>query len=762
MSKKALYNLIQANFGSGNFTLPTGISLINKTHTSGTRYFLFDLPKPMQTRIDDLVLTSHHVSVYEVPTGKIDLKSQYHYTAYFQNASGEEYRLHVFFDFKDGLVTRPLLSILSTGDKYESVQSEDNDEEFTHLATTACNELISYLRTIQNNTIETLQSQLSELEKQLEQLSQLSNDQIEYGKDYLRIISDQIELLKELNKISNKSGHIVKQMRWLIASKEIIESSTYKPVTTREKEGTNEGAGSKKQVKATTSGKDQHKDKKASSSVSSTIHRVPVAKPAISDIVQQLKLRFMESKNSATRLSELYGDLKEKEWQLEFKEYTATARDLNDLRILKAEIEKSGKDLLERFLVLSDFRNAAILSPFYRLLPDNMGIFALTGNRYQLLDFLIKNDISSVNLKKFTIKAVGYSSMVDYCFKNNTPDNSMVDCLDVLIKGGVSLMEIDSATGLPYAALLLSQSKHPLRAALERNQELTLNNPVFYIKLNQVLRSLSSSSTLISIPDLIEGNKHKISLLKQRIIPIDNTRKLEASLGEELTHQIQSDPEISFQTLRIQRETSRLMKKLTSPGSKKLVASMAVVNFDLLENKINILDDVELIPPFEDIQRETIKLQLNILEFIALMNEAIDYKNSVGNMQSYSRKVPQSVKTAMNRTKEITVRLEEITEILDTAYEQLILEHASSVYYSRLVKKLNHSKDEYLRENPPGSVNQDEAESRDNRDLGRALMQGFANTLFAPGDTVVLQTVRSLEYDSAEESNSADSLYNNQ
>lgn len=754
MSKKALYNLIQANFGSRNFTLPTGISLINKTHTSGTRYFLFDLPKPMQTRIDDLVLTSHHVSVYEVPRGKIDLKSQYHYTAYFQNASGEEYRLHVFFDFKDGLVTRPLLSILSTGDKYEPVQSEDNDEEFTHLATTACNELISYLRTIQNNTIETLQSQLSELEKQLEQLS---NDQVEYGKDYLRIISEQIELLKELNKISNKSGHIVKQMRWLIASKEIIESSTYKPVTTREKKETNEGAGSKKQVKATISGKDQHKDKKASSSVSSTIPRVPVAKPAISDIVQQLKLRFMESKNSATSLSELYGDLKEKEWQLEFKEYTATARDLNDLRILKAEIEKSGKELLERFLVLSDFRNAAILSSFYRLLPDNMGIFALAGNRYQLLDFLIKNNIFSVDLKKFTIQAVVYSSMVDYCFKNNTPDNSMVDCLDVLIKGGVSLMETDSATGLPYAALLLSQSKHPLRAALERNQDLTLNNPVFYIKLNQVLRSLSSPSTLISIPDLIEGNKHKISLLKQRIRPTDNTEKLEASLGEELTHQIQSDPEISFQTSRIQREASRLMKKLTSPGSKKLVASMAVVNFDLLANKINLLDDVELIPPFEDIQRETIKLQLNILEFITLMSEANDYKSSVRNIHSYSRKVPQTVKTAMNRTKEITERMGEIKEILDTAYEQLILEHASSVFYSRLVKKLNNSNDEYLRENPPGSVNQDEVESRGNRELGRALMQGFANTLFAPGVTVVPQRVRSLEYDSDEESNSDDS-----
>ncbi|KTD63316.1 hypothetical protein [Legionella shakespearei] len=677
MSKKALYNLIRMNHGTTTFALPSGIYLADKTHTSGGRYFLFELPNVNKTRIDDLVLSSHHVSVYESPTGKIDLKSQYHYTAFFHNAAGEEFRLHVFFDSRDFLVTAPLLSVLREG-KYEPVNSDDLDEVFAHLATTACSELVTFLRAAQKSKAAALQLQFKELENRLEPLS---SDPVKNKKEYLEIIARQIQVLDELSKISNQASDVIKQMRWLITSKEIIESGEFQSesVSEHEDESLNaEPKGTHPKDETTPAKRKDKRSKKGK--VAKATPKVKIQR-AISDEVADLKLKFtmvprLAGVTQLNLLNELYVILKEKEWLVELKERTATVRDLSDLRILRSSIEKSAGELLQRFLLQSDFNNAELLNQFYHLLPENMLLLALQSNRHQLLDFLLKHNIAPLNCKNLTIKSVTYSSMTDYFFNGPASDEQKMACLDVLIKRGASLMDIDNKTGLPYAALLLFQQTHPLRAVLERNQELTLNSIQFYSKMNQVLRSLTPESRAINVDTLIENNKDSIVLLRQRIaLHQQHDPKLELSLGHELVHQLETDPEISYQAGRIRREVALLIPRVREVTSKRDLANLTTINFDLLVIGINGLSSLAYIPPLEDLKRTTVRLQLAILEYLSLVDEVINFPKALVGVNLHARKESKQLKALKRRTMEIDNRIVEIKTMLTYAYRELLETH---------------------------------------------------------------------------------------
>lgn len=732
------------NYRTGHFVLPEGIRLSNKKHALGGRYFLFELPIEKRVRIDALDLISHHVSVYESPIGKIDLKSQYHYTAFFENAAGKEYRLHVYFDAKDGMVTSPMLSVLR-GDKYEPVDSDDLDEVFTGLATTACSELVIFLRRAQRNRVDNLQRQFQELENRLEALS---SNLVKNKKEYLEVMTGQIQVLDELSKISNKSPAIIKQMKWLIASKELIEPETFQPEPVSDSENDDTRA-EPLEAKATRNENTAAsvKSKKNQKAKAQTAPQKVKVKPSISGEVENLKLKNavavrLDGTNQANELSELYRTLKEKEWQVEFKERSATVEDLNDLRVLRASIEKSAGELLQRFLLQSDFKNTELLNQFYHLLPDNMLLFALQSCRHQLLDFLLKNNIATVNFKNFTIKNVVYPTMVDYFFTSSAPDAARLSCLDVLVKQGASLLAIDSKSGLPYAALLLSQPNHPLRAVLEQNKKLTLDSIDFHSKMNQVLRSLNTSSPVID--ELIESNKTTIFLLRQKIKPFQRQdEKQELSLGQDLVRQIRMDPEVSYQTSLIRKKVASLLPNAPAANKKQMI-SLTEMNFELLAIRLNGIDDLDLIPPFEDVKRETIKLQYLTLEYIALADETFSYLGAFTSINPYARKESKAIRKIRLRLNEIDARILDIKDILMNSYRDLLQEQARNAQHGGVQLLTKMLSDEV-------STDSDSSET-ENEDEGSALRKGFSNTFFAPQINTV-DTVSPTVNDTEEPSN---------
>jgi hypothetical protein len=756
MSKKALYNLIEMNYRAANFVLPKGIRLINKRHTSGGLYFLFELPMEREMRIDNLDLISHHVSVYEAPTGKIDLKSQYHYTAFFEANDGTQYRLHVFYDAYDGFLTSPMLSVLK-GDEYVSVTSEDLDNEFADLATTSCSELITFLRATQKNRVDDLQRQCQVLE---ERLNQLSSDLVKNKKEYLEVITIQIHLLDELSRISNKSIESTAQMRWLIASREIIEAEAISKKPAQDNVSSEKGKiheNEHKEVGVRKAVKKPHLSKTKPVQI-----EPPPAqpKPSITSDVRDLKLKLnscemMDDPEFTVILMELYGRLKEIEWQVEFKERTAKIEDLIELRVVNARIEKKGIETLQRLLIRADFKNAEKLYSFYHLLPDNMFFGALQMGRPALLDFLLKNNIASVHMKNFTVREVVYSSLVDYFFKTAGSDESRITCLGVLIKHGASLMGIDNKSGLPYAALLLSQLNHPLRALLERNPELTLNNIDFYKKMNQVLRGLNPSSVTINLNDLISRNKESIVLLRQKIAPFKPyDKKLDKSLGQELSHQIQTDPQISYQSGQISRAVALLLPRISQANRKQFMLLMGI-NYDLLAMKLNKIDNPELIPPFEDLKRETIKLQLIILEFIALLKESIDQDDAANHVNPFSRKELKAMRGLAVRRKLIYTRVSEIQSILIDSYTDLLRDHARN----SLAKKTLSAENLLT-----GSFEDSDEEDKPGVTAGSSIRKGISSTFFGRERRVssvssVPPEVEDIE-DSSEKSN--DTLSDNQ
>ena len=105
-----LYNVVQKVIYNKP-GVPVGVELSLQTHRDEeTPYFFFALPMYEEMIIGNYRLSNHHLSVCESWKGRIDKKSQYHYTATFHDEETHEYRLHLYFDYTDGEVGEVLLS----------------------------------------------------------------------------------------------------------------------------------------------------------------------------------------------------------------------------------------------------------------------------------------------------------------------------------------------------------------------------------------------------------------------------------------------------------------------------------------------------------------------------------------------------------------------------------------------------------------------------------------------------------------------------
>ncbi|RUR18716.1 hypothetical protein ELY21_07145 [Legionella sp. km535] len=680
MSKNALFNLINARNKFAHFEMPDNVHLLERTHKLGTPYFLFELPLKEQLVIGGYRLTNHHLSVYSDAVGKIDYKSQYHYTAYFEK-EGIEYRLHVYFDSRDYFFSHPNFAEIQSENEFITVNCQEHDAAFTLLADTATRELVGKLRSFQTMVIKSLEAHYEELEARILVLSA----NIHLNKNaYIETIKRQKEVLNQIILYSNHPAPIFRKMSWLnmtlanvltmdapsAASKEEATSSDKAERVERKSRSSKKGTGYQAThfkhhtVQKSVLAEDVAKDKVA-------------PKESFAAEIQQLKLRTdayqsMTDEKLITQIEKLYLDVLGLEWTLESKHnYEVTLKDLTNLRILEDRVKQLGIGLLQRALIREHYEQAAQLNSFHSMLPETIALLALQNFKAELLDFLLKHKIIPINFKGFVIANKEYPSLVDYCFKNSTKEFPALKCLNTLVKHGVSLLDIESSSGLPYAAVLLLKQGHPLREVLEQNSGLTVNNPLFYKQLNQVLRLVLDKSTCApefkgQVAELILSNQHKIELLKHHIHSNESTKVpfyLEETLGEQMVRQLLDDPQIRFYKQSIERRVTQLIRRLPRVQH-KAIAGFTEVNFELISNSLNRIENLAEVPSFEEIKRDVVRQQILILEFVDLRDEAIDKEELLSCVIQLKRKPTRDEKKFIARLNMILIRMGEIEKLL--------------------------------------------------------------------------------------------------
>ncbi len=197
MIKNNLYNVIKELNLISSADIPNVTSTQLSIARSGTAYYLFNLPEVQELKISNYQLTEHHISVYKEHEEGFS-KSQYHYTAIFENRMGIKYRLHVFFDAQDKLVDNPAFAKLVDEDEniYEPVSAGEEKNEFIDLACLYTSDWASYVRNQQSKMAEKLAKECAVLEKATSDLS----INLELNKEpYIASLEQQIEKLRKLS-----------------------------------------------------------------------------------------------------------------------------------------------------------------------------------------------------------------------------------------------------------------------------------------------------------------------------------------------------------------------------------------------------------------------------------------------------------------------------------------------------------------------------------------------------------------------------------
>jgi hypothetical protein len=353
MSKNILYNFIAHKiFKTG--TLPSGIKLTQKTHTKGTLYYFFELPKD-DAVVGEYTLDNHHVSVFAESNGYLDGKSQYHYTAYMKDKEGNRYRLHVYFNPRDGYVSVPLLSLIADDGSFIPVaDSEDNHEVFKALAHLSIDTLIAQLRKDQKELVKKLKQEYDVLEKEATELSKNLESNKEAYKDNLDL---QIAKLEELSNYTDSDPYLY-QLAFLKRQKkspelQILSSGTGHLESKENKESSTTKESSHVETEIATPDSDG---------------RVVTNKAGLSEEIVELSKQFehiktLKDDKLAVALTALNTSL------LDLELTGTLLKDLQSLRALRKQLDVKASTTLQNLLLSGKFNEAAALSSFYKLVP---------------------------------------------------------------------------------------------------------------------------------------------------------------------------------------------------------------------------------------------------------------------------------------------------------------------------------------------------------------------------------------------------------
>lgn len=166
MSKNTLFNFIGLHFTKDIFTSECTKVVLDRNKEESLYYRLELAPTKVELRDKSQAykLLNHHISIYETERRDNPQLSQYHYTAYFTNAEGEVFRLHVYFNANDELTMNASFS-KEEEIGYTPIETPRLEDAFINLAITHVRPVIAQLRKNTRKPLNNWKSILQHLKK---------------------------------------------------------------------------------------------------------------------------------------------------------------------------------------------------------------------------------------------------------------------------------------------------------------------------------------------------------------------------------------------------------------------------------------------------------------------------------------------------------------------------------------------------------------------------------------------------------------------
>jgi len=662
--KNKLFHVIQTAASEGQLR---DVSL--RTNKEYENYYFFALAVDSNpTHVGDYQLTDHHLSVFEEHAEGADAESQYHYTAYFTDFSEQKFRLHVHYDARDRRLVRLYFSVVTEDGTYEDVVCEEHEVAFQLLAEGQGKQQVFVLRELQSAQVKKLEKECFVLEQQCDAISGSWRDNRHNYSDALNRL---IQKLDELCSFTHNTRFHTEKIKYLHQLQQAVINSAKNPEKTETAAVVQERPEKKFQALS------QLGQFKVSTPK-------PVEqKPFLGAEVQKLDALCNSLKTQSNQdINTLYQKIKELVLEVDFNKYCVEPEDINALHALKVKVEKFGAALLKKSLVLEHYEQASQLSSFYSLLDDVMVPVALAGKNSRLLKFLLSNGMCSVHTKNISVKGTVYASAVDFCFKNadGKDNDAMLDCLDVLLQHEASLMEIDEVSGLPFAAMLLSDFKNPLKFVLNRHDAKILRDPMFYKKLNQALLLITSQTDCSAhkkkqIEQLIKLTKESIHclnssnlsgsiLFRELFKHTEQTAKIAKNvLGEDIVQKLIADSTISLKISHVGGRVAKLIPQLTK-------GEQIAINKAMKLNKEDLIKEITLsfeTPTFDEVRQEMLRQISNRLDFLDLREELLEVQKEIAQPKKlYNKKQIKKLQRLADREKELIDKINQLNQDLNT------------------------------------------------------------------------------------------------
>lgn len=645
-------------------------------------YIIYELPVDhritvAESKTQQYVVRSHHISFYKTQDDRNPCLSQYHYTAYLQDNSKKVYQLHVYFDHHDQLTTDPLFSI---EDENGSYVTQNVKAEFSHaldqLAMDKSNNFIAELRRQYQNFLNKLETRYNELEQELRNLS---SDLMANRDAYLALLKDAMVILNQLSDYhSNTQYGAILTLFTRIEKALLIAPET--PRVTGNDDNVVE--------------KTVEVGVEVNNNASPPTTAPEITKKSIKTLIQQAlvsQAAFLALPSSAyyeEQLKFFHSLLEDAQTALiatEDDHYDVTPNDLQIIQTLLSKSTTEAKRLLTHLLLNDRFDLTESLKPFVSAIANHFIGFSLCRGNATLLDFLLSNSDFPINTSYVTENL----SPVLFCFLKHTPKTPKTACLSVLIKHNASLM-VKTEDGLSVAYHILNTCQHPLREALAENPKKTLANQRFFkaviseienyisqsnpdkIKRDKLLFVLETFKILsISLVDNHLANKKQLEITSQHL------EKTESFLKKAASEAIKADKD----TQQKSRDLQKLYKDYQSTLSKREITQLKRQNNQVIENVNDMLE-------LSNIRSMDIAdLKAQILEALDVYASILNLKIALIDIQK-TLKETSSAKVNVRKIRSLETRQREIVNEIKTLCNQYtILTNSEILADLRVFKK---------------------------------------------------------------------------
>ncbi|KTD08088.1 hypothetical protein [Legionella jamestowniensis] len=667
MSKNTLFNFIGLHFTKDIFTSECTKVVLDRNKEESLYYRLELAPTKVELRDKSQAykLLNHHISIYETERRDNPQLSQYHYTAYFTNAEGEVFRLHVYFNANDELTMNASFS-KEEEIGYTPIETPRLEDAFINLAITHVRPVIAQLRKKHKETVKQLEVDFAALEKEAAELLQQGK---EHTEEYVGILDNICGVLTDLtplvrHNLYSKNLHFFQNIQKSLAIEpsDIIDvaekSSPFEPTkdNSSESEETNQSSKKGKSIHSTQQSEGK-KSRKPINTFMKEFRGLDAEMKLLKDLERTLQAQKLEDFLSRIQA-----------FSLTHKQNRQNLTVFAQLQSLYRETQSLGEKVLPTLLFEKKFDLAKQLVSWHHLLDEKYLNLSLQTRNHELLDFILTYGDFNLNNQPVTIKNITYPSAIQVCFDLHSHQSSMGDCLSILLKHGASLCMGDT-NGFPFAYSIMSVPNHPFKEALLANRDKTLDSVKFLKELRLLLKHCLSSNQLSqdkseSILEEIDYCNSRLNFLSQpdlntasgKIYQKKSDEFVERHLSK-IIKKLRSDPEIMLLSAQLDASSKRLLQMIgkgrTRSAQRQVANTLDSLDKLLVEQGITI-------DSFEQVRKDTIEqMQGQLL----LINKKIELTELQKEITRRPVIVGKSNKAQRNLDKQQRTLLSEISEL---------------------------------------------------------------------------------------------------